>query len=97
MPTAQTSKAVIQLGGYRSKGDIARDILEILSEGPQTKTTVMYKAFMSFAQTKQYQTWLEDAGLIAIDADGRWSLTDKGARYAKALQKAEDILKEAQA
>lgn len=46
---------------------------------------------------KSYRAWLEEAGLVKIDSSNKWGLTDKGLRYAKALLKAEDILKEAQA
>lgn len=97
MNTAHTSKAVLQIGGYRSKGDIAREILECLKEGPQKQTFVMYRAMMSFDQLKSYRAGLEDAGLMIVDKENHWTLTDKGRRYVTALQKAEDILKEAQA
>jgi predicted transcriptional regulator len=68
---------------YRSRTDIAAAILEISLEGA-IKTKIMYKAFLSFPQLKEYLGVLLDRGLLEHDAEHQqyWT-TDKGKQYLK--------------
>ena len=43
---------------YRSRTDIVGLILEAANGGGATKTRIMYKAFLSYAQLKEYLTVL---------------------------------------
>ncbi len=51
---------------YRSRTEIASRILESATGGT-TKTKVVYKVFLSYAQLKEYLTVLEVSGLLAYD------------------------------
>ena len=65
----------------RSRAHIAGRILEIANGGGATKTKIMYKAFLSYAQLKEYLTFLMDNGLLQRD-QGRqfYRTTEKGIR-----------------
>ena len=51
---------------YRRRTEIASRILES-GTGGTTKTKVVYKVFLSYAQLKEYLTVLEVSGLLAYD------------------------------
>ena len=68
---------------YRSRTDIAAAILEISLEGA-IKTKIMYKAFLSFPQLKEYLGVLMDKELLEHDAtEQKYRTTDKGRQYLK--------------
>ena len=66
---------------YRSRTEIASRILESATGGA-TKTKIMYKAFLSYAQLKEYLTVLEDNGLLAYDkGELVYRTTQKGLHF----------------
>jgi predicted transcriptional regulator len=66
---------------YRSRTEIASRILESAAEGT-TKTKIMYRAFLSYAQLQEYLLVLEENGLLAHDKGGQlYSTTEKGRRF----------------
>ncbi|TLY01198.1 MAG: hypothetical protein E6K92_08895 [Thaumarchaeota archaeon] len=68
---------------YRSRTDIAAAMLEIALDGA-IKTKIMYKAFLSFPQLKEYLTVLEEKGLLDfISTDHEYRTTDKGRNFLK--------------
>jgi len=68
---------------YRSRTDIAAAILEVAVEGA-IKTKIMYKAFLSFPQLKEYLSVLEEKGLLEyISTDHEYRTTDKGKHFLK--------------
>jgi predicted transcriptional regulator len=68
---------------YRSRTDIAAAILEIALDGA-IKTKIMYKAFLSFPQLKEYLSVLEERGLLEhIATDREYRTTDKGKQFLK--------------
>lgn len=68
---------------YRSRTDIAAAILEIALDG-SIKTRIMYKAFLSFPQLKEYLAVLEAKGLLEhIAVDREYRTTDKGKQFLK--------------
>ena len=68
---------------YRSRTDIAAAILEISLEGA-IKTKIMYKAFLSFPQLKEYLGVLVEKGLLEHNAaEQKYRTTDKGRQYLK--------------
>jgi predicted transcriptional regulator len=68
---------------YRSRTDIAAAILEIAVDGA-IKTRIMYKAFLSFPQLKEYLSVLEEKGLLDFVAvDREYRTTDKGRQFLK--------------
>ena len=76
---------------YRSRTEIVSQILEIANgrSGNNnscgiTKTKIMYNAFLSYAQLKEYLTILTDNGLLSYDLDTRtFKTTEKGHRFVQ--------------
>jgi len=65
---------------YRSRSDIIGLILEA-ANGGATKTKIMYKAFLSFAQMREYLSTLLEKDLIRYEeGSGRYKTTEKGMR-----------------
>jgi predicted transcriptional regulator len=68
---------------YRSKSDMVALILEA-ANGGATKTKIMYSAFLSFEQLKQYLAYLLEKGLIEHDEiTHKFRTTEKGMRVLK--------------
>jgi predicted transcriptional regulator len=66
---------------YRSRTELASNILEA-ANGGATKTRIMYKAFLSYAQLKEYLAMLADNGLLVRDIEGDlYRTTNKGIRF----------------
>jgi predicted transcriptional regulator len=66
---------------YRSRTDIAREILEA-ANGGSTKTRIMYKAYLSYAQLKEYLSSLTESGLLEYDAQkSEYRTTEKGVKF----------------
>jgi predicted transcriptional regulator len=68
---------------YRSRTDITAQVLEA-ANGGSTKTKIMYKAFLSYAQLKEYLSVLIQNGLLEyIEGEQIYKTTDKGNRFLK--------------
>ncbi len=68
---------------YRSRMDIAAAILEI-AQGGAIKTRIMYKAFLSFPQLKEYLELLLDGGLLEYNEEEKeYYTTEKGKQFLK--------------
>jgi predicted transcriptional regulator len=63
---------------YRSRTDITAQILEA-ANGGVTKTKIMYKAFLSYAQLKEYLSVL----IENVEGEQVYKTTDKGNRFLK--------------
>lgn len=65
---------------YRSRSDIVSLILEA-ANGGATKTKIMYKSYLSFAQLRDYLATLTEQGLIEYEEIGHlFKTTSKGLR-----------------
>jgi predicted transcriptional regulator len=68
---------------YRSRTDIVSQILEV-ANGGTSKTKIMYGAYLSYAQLKEYLAVLTENGLIEYQPDDqRYRTTEKGLRFLK--------------
>jgi predicted transcriptional regulator len=68
---------------YRSKSDMIGLILEA-ANGGATKTKIMYSAFLSFEQLKQYLAYLLERGLIEHEEiTQKFRTTEKGMRVLR--------------
>ena len=68
---------------YRSRTEIVGNILEA-ANGRATKTKIMYKAFLSYVQLKEYLTVLTENYLIEyLDGTQTFKTTEKGLNYLK--------------
>ncbi|HEX2408995.1 MAG TPA: winged helix-turn-helix domain-containing protein [Nitrososphaeraceae archaeon] len=68
---------------YRSRTEIVGNILDA-ANGGATKTKIMYKAFLSYNQLKEYLSVLiENALLEYIYGTHKFKTTEKGLNYLK--------------
>jgi predicted transcriptional regulator len=69
---------------YRSKTEIVGNILDAANGGGTTKTKLMYKAYISYNQLKEYLTILIENNLIEyLDGTNKFKTTEKGLNYLK--------------
>ena len=72
--------------------DIAAAILEIAQDGA-IKTRIMYNAFLSFPQLKEYLDLLLKGGLLEHDeSDRTYHTTDKGRRFLKMYREVDRMI-----
>lgn len=58
-----------------------------------TKTKILYQAYLSFAQLKDYLSFLVDSGLLVHDTQtNRYKTTDKGIEVLEVYQKINDLV-----
>ena len=68
---------------YRSRTEIVGNILDA-ANGGATKTKIMYKAFISYVQLKEYLSVLIENNLLEyIDGTHKFKTTEKGLNYLK--------------
>jgi predicted transcriptional regulator len=66
---------------YRGRADIIAAILRVVTERAATKTRIMYRAFLSSSQLKQYIPILLDNGLLATNEERSiYNITENGMR-----------------
>jgi predicted transcriptional regulator len=66
---------------YRSRTELTSQILEA-ANGGATKTKIMYKAFLSYAQLKEYLAVLGENDLLAYDSGNSiYRTTAKGIKF----------------
>jgi predicted transcriptional regulator len=66
---------------YRSKTEIVSSILDA-ANGGVTKTKIMYMAFLSYSQLKEYLAVLTESGLLIQEPESqRFRTTAKGLQF----------------
>ena len=81
---------------YRSRTDIIYQMLQAATGGA-TKTKIMYKAFLSYAQLKEYLAVMLENGLIRYEASTQtYNVTEKGLRFAKIADQVGEFVQTAQ-
>ena len=77
---------------YRSRTEIVCNILEA-ANGGISKTKIMYTAFLSYAQLKEYISILVDNNLIEYnDGTQTFKTTTKGLNYLKMHNEISELL-----
>ena len=77
---------------YRSRTDIVGSILKSANGGRANKTKIMYKAFLSFEQLKEYLTVLQEKGLIEYEEEQKtYRTTTKGIRLLQLVNNMEEL------
>ena len=77
---------------YRSRTDIVGSILKSANGGGANKTKIMYKAFLSFEQLKEYLTVLQEKGLIEYEEGQKtYRTTTKGMRLLQIVNNMEEL------
>jgi predicted transcriptional regulator len=75
---------------YRSRTELASHILEA-ANGGATKTKIMYKAFLSYAQLKEYLAMLIENSLLMREGD-IYKTTSRGIGYLQTTQQLSGLL-----
>jgi predicted transcriptional regulator len=78
---------------YRSSTDIAGHILEVANGANATRTKIMYGAFLSYTQLKQYLMLLTERDLLRYDKHTPFKTTEKGLRFLDIYNQMDDMLK----
>lgn len=77
---------------YRSRTELASNILEA-ANGGATKTKIMYKAFLSYAQLKEYLEMLIQNGLMTHDVEGEmYRTTSNGIKFLERSRQLSGLL-----
>ena len=77
---------------YRSRTDIVHLILEAPNGGAATKSKIMYKAFLSFGQLKEYLMVLIENDLLEYeDGQNTYRTTSKGIRLLQIFNNMEEL------
>ena len=77
---------------YRSRTEIVSNILEA-ANGGVTKTKIMYKAYLSYNQLKEYLSILIENNLIEyLDGTNKFKTTEKGLNLLKMHNEMAEIL-----
>jgi predicted transcriptional regulator len=78
---------------YRSRMDIVSKILQV-ANGGAAKTKIMYSAFLSYSQMKEYLMMLTQNDLLSYDLDTRtFKTTEKGLRFLEVYNQMDDMVK----
>ena len=81
--------------GYRSRTDIVCNVLDAANGGGATKTKIMYIAFLSYAQLKEYLSLLTENNLIEyLDGTQTFKTTEKGLNYLKTYNEIGELLQQ---
>jgi predicted transcriptional regulator len=77
---------------YRSRTDIVAQVLEA-ANGGATKTKIMYRAFLSYAQLKEYLSVLVANDLLDYNkGEGIYKTTDKGNNFLRIYNQIGDFV-----
>ena len=77
---------------YRSRTEIISMILDSVTVGT-TKTKIMYKAYLSYTQLKEYLSLLEESGMIVYeDRTQVYKITEKGRKFLKLSIEIDDMV-----
>jgi predicted transcriptional regulator len=78
---------------YRSRTEIVCNLLDA-ANGGTTKTKIMYKAFLSYGQLKEYLSLLIKNNLIEyLDGTKTFKTTEKGLNYLKMHNEIGELLR----
>ena len=77
---------------YRSRTEIVAMILEA-ANGGATKTKIMYKAFLSYAQLREYLSVLIENNLLEyLEGTQTYKTTEKGLNFLKMNNEISELL-----
>ena len=77
---------------YRSRTDIIAMILQAAINGA-TKTRIMYGAYLSYAQVKEYLSFLIEKDLIRYEeGSGLYKLSQKGHQLLRVYEDISDMI-----
>jgi len=77
---------------YRSRSDIVELLLDAANGGGATKTKLMYKAYLSFNQLREYLALLIENGLIEYEGEQTYRTTEKGMRVLHLQNEMDEVV-----
>jgi predicted transcriptional regulator len=78
---------------YRSRIEIISQILETANSGSATKTKILYKAFLSHSQLKDYLMVLTESDLLRYDSLSQtFKTTEKGLSFIEAYSEIDQLM-----
>ncbi len=79
---------------YRDSMEILSNILQVANGGGATRTKIMYRAFLSYAQMKDYLMVLTQKDLLSYDLDTQtFKTTEKGLKFLKVYNQMDGMIK----
>jgi predicted transcriptional regulator len=80
---------------YRDRTEIIRQILEVANDAVNiTRTKLMYNAFLSYNQLKDYLTLLIKRDLLSYDSITQtYKITEKGLRLLEFYNELDDMMR----
>jgi predicted transcriptional regulator len=84
---------------YRSRTELIHDILQTANSDGNgaSQTKIMYNAFLSYTQVKEYLTILIEKGLLQDDVHSRkFGVTEKGVRFLQLCDQIGDLIEKEQ-
>jgi predicted transcriptional regulator len=82
---------------YRSKTEIISKILDAANGGGATRTKIMYRAYLSYNQMKEYVQRLTERDLLHYDENTQtFKTTEKGLRFLQVYNQISDMISEEQ-
>jgi predicted transcriptional regulator len=80
---------------YRSRTEIISEILDAANGNNASKTKLMYTAFLSSAQMKEYLMILTEWDLLRYNSSTHtFKTTEKGLKFLEACNQMDDIIKQ---
>ena len=77
---------------YRSRTEIVAMILESARSGA-TKTKIMYKAYLSYTQVKEYIAFLQDNELLAYEKGTQlYKISEKGYKFLQSYGEISELI-----
>jgi predicted transcriptional regulator len=77
---------------YRSRSEIIAMILQAANNGA-TKTRIMYGAYLSYAQVKEYLEFLQNKKLLSYEeGTSQYRLTEKGLQFLRVFDQISDMI-----
>ena len=77
---------------YRSRTDIVTQILDAANGYGANKTRIMYKAYLSYAQLKEYLSILITNGLLEENqAEKLYKTTEKGIKFMRVYSHMDEL------
>lgn len=77
---------------YRSRTEIVEMILQATRIGA-TKTRIMYRAYLSYTQVKEYLSFLLENGLIKYEEGSQlYRITEKGIHFLQVYSEISDLV-----
>jgi predicted transcriptional regulator len=77
---------------YRSRTDITSMVLESARDGA-TKTKIMYRAYLSYAQVMEYLKFLQENDLLTCEEITHvYRVTEKGLKFLNASNELNELI-----